>query len=53
LIKKILNAAYFLIYQRTTEFGTCQEPNKYKRLQWGRVVGKENANFLYLDLMRN
>jgi hypothetical protein len=48
LIKKILNAAYFLIYQRTTEFGTSKEIFKNNRLGVEKSLGKENASFLYL-----
>jgi hypothetical protein len=49
LIKKILNAAYFLIYQRTTEFGTSKETFKNSRLSVKKSLGKESATFLYLD----
>lgn len=48
LIKKNLIAAYFLIYQRTTEFGTSKEILKINRLSNKMALGKENATFLYL-----
>ncbi len=42
----MLNAAYFLIYQRATEFGTSKEVLKINRLGNYKVLGKENAYFI-------
>ncbi len=44
----MLNAAYFLIYQRATEFGTSEEILKINRLSDTMAIGKENTYFLYL-----
>jgi hypothetical protein len=42
----MLNAAYFLIYQRATEFGTSEEILKINRLGNYKVLGKENSKYL-------
>jgi len=44
----MLNAAYFLIYQRATEFGAGEEILKINRLTDFMGLGKENSNFIYL-----
>jgi len=53
LIKKNLAAAYFLIYQRTTEAGTSTEASNIKRLQEVSGSGKENINNLYQEILAN
>jgi hypothetical protein len=48
LIKKILNAAYFLIYLRTTRKGASEEILIINWLARFMGLGKEYCNILYL-----
>ena len=51
MAKKRTNILCFLIYLRTTDFGTIKESSKYGRLHQVSVLGKENMYFLYLIIM--